>query len=225
MSGFVLLHSPLVGPTTWRWAAEELRALGNDVDVPVISPSSAAKGWEGVVNEVLTQLPTARDLIFVAHSGAGPLLATIVARSHARAATLVFVDAGVPAVAVSTPLMPPELLRHLASIAEDGLLPPWSEWFGPDVMSSLVPDADKRELVGSELSRLPFDYFSGIVPPVRSWPTDRNGYVLLSDGYLEDAFEARRRGWPVVELLGQHLDLVTKAPDVARAILEVISAG
>jgi hypothetical protein len=75
------------------------------------------------------------------------------------------------------------------------------------------------------VSRLPLDYFLGLVPPVRSWPTDRNGYVLLSDGYLEDAQEARRRGWPVVELLGQHLDLVTKAPEVARAIVEVISGG
>ena len=225
MAGFVLLHSPLVGPSTWKWVAEELRSLGNDVDVPVISPSSTSQGWEGVVGEVLTQLPVASNLVFVAHSGAGPLLPTIVDRSNARAATLVFVDAGVPAMDVSTPLLPPELFRHLAPTAQDGLLPPWSEWFGPDVISSLVPDAEKRELVGSEVSRLPLDYFSGLVPPVRSWPTERNGYVLLSDGYLEGAFEARRRGWPVVELLGQHLDLVTKAPDVARAILEVISAG
>ena len=225
MAGFVLLHSPLVGPSTWRWVAEELRTLGNDVDIPVISHSAASQGWEGVVSEVLTQLPVASGLVFVAHSGAGPLLPTIVDRSNAREATLVFVDAGIPAAHVSTPLMPPEILRRLASKVKDGLLPPWSEWFGPDVMSSLVPDADKRELVGSELSRLPFDYFSGIVPPVRSWPTDRNGYVLLSDAYLEDAQEARRRGWPVVELLGQHLDLVTKAHAVARAIVEVISAG
>ena len=59
MAGFVLLHSPLVGPSTWRWVAEELRTLGNDVNIPVISHSTASQGWEGVVSEVLTQLPVA----------------------------------------------------------------------------------------------------------------------------------------------------------------------
>ena len=44
MAGFVLLRSPLVGPSTWKWVAEELRNLGNDVDVPVISPSSTSQG-------------------------------------------------------------------------------------------------------------------------------------------------------------------------------------
>jgi hypothetical protein len=38
---------------------------------------------------------------------------------------------------------------------------------------------------------------------------------------LDDAGEARRRGWPVVELLGQHLGLITKAPEVASAIVQV----
>jgi hypothetical protein len=120
--------------------------------------------------------------------------------------------------------MPEDLLKQLCAIAVNGLLPPWSEWFGPDVMASLVPDSNKRELIEFELPRIPLSYFYGSVPPVRKWPAGRNGYVLLSDAYLEDAEEARRRGWPVVELLGEHLDLITRATEVAVAVVQASSS-
>jgi hypothetical protein len=138
---------------------------------------------------------------------------------------MVFVDAGLPATTTDTPLMPEAFLKQLSAITEDGLLPPWSEWFGPGVMASLIPDSNKRELIEFELPRIPLSYFHGSVPPVRKWPADRNGYVLLSDGYVDDAEEARRRGWPVVELLGDHLDLITRAPIVALAVVQVGSSN
>jgi len=225
MSKFLLLHSPLVGPSTWKWVAEELGRSGNEVTILVISPSATAQGWEQVVKEVVAQVPVENGAVFVAHSGAGPLLPTIVERSRSLGSSLVFVDAGVPAETGNTPLMPEAVLEHLASLAEEGLLPPWSEWFGPDVMASLIPDATKRELIVSELPRIPLDYFSGLVPPLRKWPADRNGYVLLSDAYLDDVEEARHRGWTVVKLLGKHLDLVTRAPEVALAIIQASSSN
>jgi hypothetical protein len=220
MARFFLLHSPVVGPTTWKWVSEELQGMGHEVGILVISPPATFRGWEEVVEEVVAQVTGQDDAIFVAHSGAGPLLPTIVDRSKTRGSSMVFVDAGIPATAAITPLMPEVLLQQLSAIAVDGLLPPWSEWFGPDVMASLVPDSDKRELIEIELPRIPLSYFYGSVPPVRKWPADRNGYVLLSDGYLDDAEEARRRGWPVVQLLGEHLDLITKAPEVALAVVQ-----
>jgi hypothetical protein len=133
---------------------------------------------------------------------------------------MVFVDAGLPTISTNTPLMPEPFLKQLTAIAEDGVLPPWSEWFGPGVMASLIPDSVTRELIEIELPRIPLAYFYESIPPVRKWPAVRNGYVLLSEGYLEDAEEARRRGWPVLELLGDHLDLITKAPEVALAIVQ-----
>jgi hypothetical protein len=137
---------------------------------------------------------------------------------------MVFVDAGLPATTTDTPLMPEAFLKQLSAIAVDGLLPPWSEWFGPGVMASLIPDPNKFELIEFELPRIPLSYFYGSVPPVQKWPAERNGYVLLSDGYLDDAEEARRRGWPVVQLLGEHLDLITKAPEVALAVVQASSS-
>jgi len=225
MARFFLLHSPLMGPATMKWVAEELRDLGNEAEVLVMSPSATVRGWEEVVDEVVAQVPDESDANFVAHSGAGPLLATIVDRTKARNSSMIFVDAGLPAIAAPTPLMPEEYWEKLDSIAENGLLPPWSEWFGPNVMASLVPDAKKRQLIESELPRIPINYLTALVPPVQKWPAARNGYVLLSDGYVDDAEEARRRGWPVVELLGNHLGLVTKPREVASAIIQLCSSN
>jgi hypothetical protein len=220
MAKFFLLHSPAVGPTTWKWVSEELQGMGHEVKILVISPPATLQGWRGVVEEVVSQVTHKDDGIFVAHSGAGPLLPTIVEQSKVRDPSMVFVDAGLPVIATDTPLMPEAFLKQLSAIAEDDLLPPWSEWFGPGVMASLIPDSNMRELIEIELPRIPLGYFYGSVPPVRQWPAVRNGYVLLSEGYLDDAEEARRRGWPVMELLGDHLDLVTKAPEVALAIVQ-----
>jgi hypothetical protein len=45
--------------------------------------------------------------------------------------------------------------------------------------------------------------------------------VLLSESYREDAERARRLGWPVIERLGGHLDIVSDIDNVAHMILEV----
>ena len=194
--------------------------MGHDVEILVIGPLATRKGWRGVVDAVVTQVTGKDDAVFVAHSGAGTLLPTIVKQSEVQGSSMVFVDAVLPALDTDTPLMPVALLKHLSEIAEDGLLPPWSEWFGPDAMASLVPDPKMRELIEVELPRVPLRYFDDSVPPVRPWPSVRNGFVLLSDGYLDDADEAQHRGWPVVKLPGDHLDLVTKAPEVAQAVVQ-----
>jgi hypothetical protein len=160
-------------------------------------------------------------MVFVAHSGAGTLLPSIVHRARAVDPALIFVDAGIPPIADDASLIPAEMFEELKSIADNGTLPPWSEWFGPDVMQTLIPDIAMRRLVAAELPRLPLSYFSGLVPPVRPWPAAENGYILLSEAYVDEGSEARQRGWVVVELMGQHLDIVTKAHAVADAICQV----
>lgn len=46
-------------------------------------------------------------------------------------------------------------------------------------------------------------------------------YILLSDPYQSDAAEAASRGWPVRELPGTHLDIVTRPSDVSGALLDL----
>ena len=218
MRQFILVHSPLVGPSTWGWVGSVLRANGDDAIIPTISSETRANGWSAVVAEVANQVRDTSGAVFVAHSGAGPLLPNIVESSGAVAPTIVFVDAGFPSLDQKTALVPPDLFEMLTSVARNGVLPPWSEWFGPEAMSQLVPDEAMRARITAEIPKMPLAYFSDSVPPVNPWPAAKTFYVLLSDGYVDEAAEARRRGWPVFEARGQHLDIVTSAHHIAEIL-------
>jgi hypothetical protein len=219
MAAFVLVHSPVTGPSTWRWVADELVARGHQVTVPSVPPAATALGWSAFVGAVGALAAGLDRPVLVGHSGAGPLLPRIATRLRARA--LVFVDAGVPPEAGETSPAPADFLEFLQGLANDGVLPPWSEWFGPDGMREQIPDARKREIVSAELPTLPLSYFQARVPVPAGWTSTRCGYVLLSDAYAEEASKAAASGWPVVRLPGAHLDIVTHPAVIADAILSV----
>jgi Alpha/beta hydrolase family len=227
----VLVHSPVTGPSTWRWVADSLRARGHQVIVPAVAPpiTSAAAFADAVADAIAAQLAgLARPLslpqggdrpVLVGHSGAGPVLPLIAARLPA--ARLVFVDADVPPDAGDAELMPAQYLEPLRSLAVNGMLPRWSEWFGPDTMRELIPDDARRAIVCAELPELPLSYFEARVPVPPGWAGGGGGYVLLSEAYEEAAAAAAARGWPVERRMGAHLDLVTRPDQIARAILLV----
>ncbi len=87
-------------------------------------------------------------------------------------------------------------------------------------MKKLVPEAGRREAVIAELPRLPLSYFQAGVPVPEGWANGACAYVLLSDAYRHEADEATTHGWPVTELLGSHLDLVTEPVRLARALVD-----
>ena len=217
MTAFVLVHSPVTGPSTWRWVAAELTARGHQVFVPAVS---AVSSWLEFADAVADQVGPPERAVLVGHSGAGPLLPQISAR--VGAGTLIFVDADIPPDVDEADLMPAEILTGLRAMAVDGLLPPWSEWFGPEVMGELVPDAERRAVVASELPRLPLSYYEARVPAPAGWNAAAGGYILLSaEAYGGQAEAAAARGWPVVELRGGHLDIVTRPEPIAAAIAEI----
>ncbi|MBO0824338.1 MAG: alpha/beta hydrolase [Actinobacteria bacterium] len=211
MTVFVLVHSPVTGPSTWRWVAAELTARGHEVLVPAVP---AVRVWQEFADSVAAQAGQQHDAVLAGHSGAGPLLPQIAARVGSR--RLVFVDAGIPPDQGEAELMPAEILAELRKLAVDGLLPPWSEWFGSDVMRDLVPDAERRAAITAELPRVPLAYFEARVPVPTGWAAACCGYVLLSEAYATAADAAEARGWPVLRRQGGHLDLVT-IPDVIAA--------
>jgi hypothetical protein len=53
------------------------------------------------------------------------------------------------------------------------------------------------------------------------WCEKPGSFVLLSEFYREDAERARRLGWPVIECLGGHRDIVSDTDNIAHMILEV----
>lgn len=211
------MHSPVTGPSTWRWVAAELARRGHRAGVPAVP---AVGHWREFADSVAAQAEPGDGAVLVGHSGAGPLLAQIAARIGAS--SLIFVDADVPPDTGEAELMPADILTQLRTIAVDGLLPPWSAWFGPEVMRELVPDAARRAIVTAELPRLPLCYFEARVPAPIGWTAAHGGYVLLSDAYAAAAGVAAARGWPVVRQLGGHLDLVTRPDVVADAIVSVL---
>jgi hypothetical protein len=218
VAAFILVHSPVTGPSTWRWVTAELTARGHRVSGPAVGPVSS---WPEFADAVAAQVGSVgEDAVLVGHSGAGLLLPQIAARIGG--APLIFVDADIPPDDGEADLMPAEILVELRPMVVDGLLPPWSAWFGPDAMPELVPDAERRAAVTVELPRLPLAYFESRVPVPAGWSAAGGGYVLLSDeAYGDQAAAAARRGWPVVRLPGGHLDIVTRPEPIAAAIIEI----
>ena len=192
MADFVLVHSPVTGPSTWRWVAGQLADRGHRVTVPAVPPVATSLGWAAFVGSVAALADTKGQPVLVGHSGAGPLLPII--GDRIGAAALVFVDADVPPAAGETPLVPAEFLGVLRDLAIGTRLPPWSEWFGPDTMREMIPDDRQRKIVTAELPEVPLSYFESRAPVPDGWMRTRCGYVLLSDAYTAQAERAEAAG-------------------------------
>jgi hypothetical protein len=220
---FVLVHSPIVGPATWLPVADALRADGRRVVVPSLLDvaRSAPPRWQAVVSAIERGLPDvlAKQVILVAHSGAGPLLPVVGAHLDATVVAYVFVDAGLPPLEGTTTAASESFLAVLESLAEKGNLPPWSTWWGPGAMEKLVPDATLRAALEAELPRMPLSYFTESIPVPSGWADTPSAYLHFSAPYRADAATAAAHGWPVHHIEGQHLHLVVDPQAVAEAVV------
>ena len=162
-------------------------------------------------------------IILVGHSAGGLLLPAIADASDSEVTALVFVDSLLPPPAGRLPLGPPAFMDQLRALATDGVLPPWSHWFGAEAMRELVPDERMRADIEAEMPRLPLSYFEATVPVADDWQERRCGYLLLSAGlYEKSAAEARAYGWPVIEMRDvQHLAIATNPIPVTEAVLDI----
>jgi hypothetical protein len=224
VAAFVLVHSPLVGPTSWQPVADELERRGRAAVVPSLLglAEAPAPQWRHVPEVVRAATGHLHEpAVVVGHSGAGLLLPVIA--DAVGAAALVFVDSFLPPQSGSLELGPPEFMSQLSALAVDGVLPPWSSWFGEDAMRALVPDPRLRAALEAEMPRLPLSYFEASVPVPGGWDRRPCAYLLLSaEPYGPSADESRARGWPVLEIEGaQHLGIATDPIPVADALLEL----
>ena len=222
---FALVHSPLVGPSTWSPVARELERRGCVAVVPsLLGPAGAPpQHWRQCVEAAREAVRTLADpIILVGHSGGGPLLPVIADAVAQPVSGLTFVDSGVPAITGETPTAPPTFLDHLRTLAVDGTLPPWSTWWGEDAMRDLVPDEELRAALVSEMPSLPLSYFEQRLPSPTGWDRVACAYLLLSDAYKDAATEARKRGWRVAEITGaQHLHIAVAPEAVADALIRL----
>ncbi|HEX6425707.1 MAG TPA: hypothetical protein VFZ79_19615 [Acidimicrobiales bacterium] len=218
---FLLLHSPLVGPATWRCVGEELAAGGHDITLPDLRAAAVSGEPLAVVRAALE--PRANDpMVVVGHSGAGFFLPSTAAHLGELVSGLVFVDAGLPPCEGEATLGA-DLLEQLRQMARDGILPKWSTWWGEGVMEALVPDAVRRAEIEVETPEVPLAlYEASMTQPVGWCNTTPAGFLLLSDAYRQDADRARSLGWNVIEDVGNHLDLVNRPKPLARHIVELV---
>lgn len=247
---FALVHSPLVGPATWRPVAEELAARSLAAVVPALtSPLEASRPWWATAaSEVVAAVDatvrgqridvespspgTGSDVVVVGHSGAGPRLPAIgerlAAAGHEVVAT-VFVDAGLPSSGGSAGKAPPAQFAELLDglVDNDGRLPPWPQWWSPGTMVELVPDPAVRAAVAAECPPVPRSLFDEVVPVPSGWPgATPCGYLAFGYGYgyEDEAAEAERRGWVVARMDGLHLHPVVAPADVADALQLLVAA-
>jgi hypothetical protein len=217
MSSFTLVHSPLVGPLSWSAVQVELRKRGHEVEVPSLVSAATSGSWQACVDAAVGGAAAGDDLVLVGHSGAGPLLPLIAGRMDPPPERLVFVDAILPPEEGERSVSAP-LLQHLRTIETEGRLPPWSEWFGSVFMEELIPDDYLRNAVVADMPKLPLSYFEGVIPVPTGWARTSCRYVLLSEVYREEVVEATSRGWQVYELLGSHLDILTRPVEIADSL-------
>jgi hypothetical protein len=223
----VLVHSPLVGASSWRPTANALARRWCLVSTPTVaSPPNGSipawRDWADVVSGAIGRNDdSGRPVVLVGHSAAGPLLPAIAQR--ARAVALVFVDARIPPDDGVVAPAEEEFMAFVRGRADaDGLLPPWSRWWGDEIAEGLVPDPVARRRFEADVPRLGVSWFddAAAVPP---WASLQAGYVQLSAAYGEAAADARSRGWPVESVVGTHVSTVTDPDAVATAIVTVLT--
>jgi hypothetical protein len=223
---FVLVHSPSVGPSTWRPVADRLAADGYRVRVPELLDVGAGEPpfWPRAVAAVradLEPVPADAPLVLVAHSNAGLFLPAIRQGLRQPVAASGFVDAALPARGGSTPVAPPELLDFLRPLAVDGVLPRWTDWWDEADVAPMFSDPEQRRTVVEEQPRLPLSYYEQQIPVPAGWDDHPCSYLLFGPPYEEFADEARARGWRVARLPGEHLHQIVDPEGTARQLVEL----
>jgi len=227
----VLLHSPLVGPSTWRPVAERWAVDGATVLVPDLrGVATGPPPYErSALAAVRAALPERGDIVLVAHSNAALYVPLLVAGLSTRVRCIVFVDARVPTDSASVPLGQAAMVEELAGrLDRDGLLPGWIDWWPADDVRELLPGADGRERIRAEQPTIPLRYLRHRLATPHGWSALPSGYLQPSAAYDTEASAAADRGWPVRRLTGGHLHQLV-APDQVlqelRTLLGSLLAG
>ncbi len=221
----VLVHSPLLSAGAWDPVAAELRPE-QFVIVPSLSPAleGPAPYWQ---RQAALIAAATRELseptVLVGHSGAGPLLALFGQVLPSPIAAYIFVDAGLPDAGSWLSNAPPELAEQLRTLARDGWLPKWSDWWEKADLAIELPDEPQRMDLAANLRPTPVAMFEEDRPAVAGWPDAPCGYLRLSSGYDLEAGRAAAAGWPVETMDAGHLAILASPTAVADRIRALLS--
>jgi len=226
----VLVHSPLVGPSTWFSVADQLGEQGIESLVPALrdrgsTPPIYRRQLAASFQEALAAAPVTRPLVLVGHSGAGPLLPTLADAIRQPVHAFLYVDAALPHPGQSqleemdetVPAFAGEL-REL--LARGGRYPRWTD----DDLRAEIPDPALRRLVLAEQQPRGLDYFTEVGPDqsVSRWPAIPAGYLRFTDGYQRFFDQARQAGWPVRALPAGHFEMLVHPAAVATTLVDLL---
>lgn len=215
----VLLPSPLLPARAYGPLADALGRRGWDVVIAPVPPSA-----EGPVRPLLAFRDVVRaygpDLV-VAHSNAGRY-----GVGAAGPAPVVYVDAALPPEQGEATLAPQGLLEHLADLADrDGLLPPWTRWWGEEDLREVLPDAEVLAGIREDEQRMPLSYFRSRLGAPPGWVEHPQAYLAFGATYADETAFARAQGWPTTVLGGAlHLHHLVDPDAVAAAVLGLAAA-
>ena len=224
----LLVHSPLLGRSSWGGVPARLAELGYAVAVPDLCPvlDSGPPYYEGLF-QVIAELAAGDEAVaVVGHSRAGPLLPGALAKMKANRATAVFLDARLPHDGRTwLETLPADRRAALLASVENGFLPPWDRWFPSEAIAELLPDQVVRQRFRDELRGLPAELLSEPMPHPPGEGHVGQAYVQLSAEYAATADQAQAAGWPVARYSMDHLAPLTRPRAVADAIADSITAA
>ncbi len=219
----ILVHSPLVGPASWGGVPAALAERGYASNVVALPAwDKISRPYYPALAASVAQAVEPTDVLVV-HSGAGGLAASIAALAEGRLAAVVFVDAILPHPGRSwfdTASAP--LGAALRAAAEDGMLPPWDQWFPAGAIAALTPEGAVRDAFLGELSPAPLAYLDEPAPALDLPPTVGWSYLRVSRAYEAEAAQARALGHPTLRLELSHLAMMTHADEVVTSLAQLV---
>ena len=227
-STLVLVHSPLVGPSTWRPFGDTARAAGFDVVRPDLTGVENAERpqWrhlvETAVDAVVDAVADRSDLVVIGHSGAGAVLPAIGDRLTTRVRALVFVDAIVPPAA-GEHRASASFRDFIDSIVVDDRLPQWLDWWPQDVASSLALSPADLDELRADMPRLHHSFYDDPVPVPSGWTSGPCAYLRSSPAYDDECRRAGEFGWPTAEIEGSHLSIFTDPAAAFAAVSTLVT--
>lgn len=220
-ASFLLIHSPLLGPSSFARLGQVMRNGGWTAVIPDLRAGFQDRVVALRETVGAATAPIDGSLFLVGHSGAGVFLPTLAESLLHRLVGLVFVDAGVPPEAGAFRVSP-SMENLLDANTEHGVLRRWIDWWPAEVVDEILPDQSDRDELTSDMPTVPRAFYGIPIPVPDGWSSWPSVYLQTGSAYADEIAEASRRGWPSRSIPGTHLSLFTDPVTVLAAIESLV---
>jgi hypothetical protein len=224
-ASFVLVPSPLVGGAVFEPLEQELREAGFKVSIVEGTIPSGPPFWQAFAGSVASQVGADSDVVLVGHSGAG-LALNLVADLNPRIEAIVHMDGTLVQAGArwldtfdAETLARPEFRESM----NRGVMP--NPWMGPELWQMVgVTDEAKVAQFAAGCRELPLGWYEEPLPSHSRRVSAAYLAFVPNPFYVPMIEKARDKGWPVVELSGQHFHFLLEPKKVARTLIDTASA-